>query len=119
MLDEARAGAEITEDAKHMNKMATDYSNLKMWRRTHSRGINRVNKLERKVFRGHEFELKFTSSNKNKAKREAQKYHRRGFDLPPIVVPHLLSRRKGGFDPHPKTVPVKIREFGFSWPPWI
>ncbi len=39
---------------------------------------DRVNK-EKRFFKGHEFELKFTSNNKQKANREAEKYHRRGF----------------------------------------
>jgi hypothetical protein len=43
-------------------------------------GENKIaSKLEKKAFKGHEFELKFTSNDKNKAKREAKKYHRRGF----------------------------------------
>jgi hypothetical protein len=38
-----------------------------------------ANELQKKTFKGHEFELKFTSDNKNKAKGEAKKYRKRGF----------------------------------------
>ena len=38
-----------------------------------------VNKLEKRQFNGREFELRFTSNDRNKAKGEAKKYRKRGF----------------------------------------
>ena len=38
-----------------------------------------VNKPEKRHFNGREFELRFTTNDRNKAKREAKKYRRRGF----------------------------------------
>lgn len=39
----------------------------------------KVSKPEKRQFNGHEFDLRLTTNDKNKAKGEAKKYRKRGF----------------------------------------
>jgi hypothetical protein len=76
--DETRAITEIKE-AHHPGSLTDEFVNTKVAKLTRTRNHGKVNRLEKRLFKGHEFELRFSSDNKNKAKREAQKYHKRGF----------------------------------------
>ena len=51
-----------------------------------------VNRPEKRQFKGREFELRFTSNDRNKAKGEAKKYRKRGFYTRVIeMYPGLFS----------------------------
>lgn len=67
------------EEAKQLSGMTVKLRNRKTYRIIYGRDNKITHKLDKKTFKGHEFELKFTSNNKKRANREAQKYHRRGF----------------------------------------
>ncbi len=46
-----------------------------------------LHKFERRIINGHEFELRFITTNENKANREAGKYRKHGFHTRVMKMP--------------------------------
>lgn len=67
------------EMAKQKDSMAMGLGHRKIVETTHSSKANKAYEPVKRQFKGREFELRVTSTNKNVAKREAKKFRKRGF----------------------------------------
>ena len=70
---------ETKEMAKQPDGTAMGLGYRKIVETTHSSKANKAYKPVRRQFKGREFELRLTSTNRNAAKREAKKFRKRGF----------------------------------------
>jgi hypothetical protein len=73
-----------------------------------SEGKENIWKPEKKLIKGHEFELRLVTPNENKANREAGRYRKRGFHTRVIELPigifSVYSRHKELCIKHPNKI---------------
>ena len=82
----------MTNEASHANGKAIEARDQNLLRTIHTPEKIFGTAQEKRMFKDHEFELKFTCNNKNKAGKQAGRYRKRGFYTRVIEIsPGLFS----------------------------